>query len=88
MPQYDFIAVDRENRCCEYCTVPFEVFQSMSEDPILQCPKCGNAVKKFIGSCNVSKKKSTKSVLSDKNLSNNGFVKLVNEGGGKFRKTT
>ena len=88
MPQYDFVAIDKENNSCEYCCNPFEISQSLSEPPLDKCPKCGAPVKKVFLSCNVSSKKSTKEVLSDKNLTKHGFTKLVNEGGGKFRKTT
>ncbi len=88
MPQYDFVAIDKENNSCDYCSSPFEISQSLNEEPLAKCPKCGAPVKKAFLNCNLSSKKSTKTVLSDKNLTKHGFTKLVNEGGGKFRKTT
>ena len=36
MPTYDYI--------CEKCQKTFEFFQSMSDDPIKNCPECNNAV--------------------------------------------
>ena len=51
------------------------------------CPDCGVRVRRLLSVCSVDTKPSTKSQLSDKNLKRLGFTKLVNEGGGKFRKT-
>ncbi len=42
MPTYDYK--------CEACGKKFEHFQSMKEDPLKKCPKCGkNKVKRLIG---------------------------------------
>lgn len=41
MPTYDYE--------CQSCGHIFEHFQSMSEDPLSECPKCGNGVKRLIG---------------------------------------
>ena len=42
MPTYDYICTDCEHR--------FEVFQSMSEDPVKTCPKCSKKnVRRLIG---------------------------------------
>ncbi len=41
MPTYDYE--------CQSCGHVFEHFQSMSEDPLSECPKCGNPVKRLIG---------------------------------------
>lgn len=41
MPTYDYE--------CQSCGHIFEHFQSMSEEPLSECPKCGNAVKRLIG---------------------------------------
>ncbi len=59
----------------------------MSENPLSACPDCGQPVERQISLSAVSTAQSTKSMLSDKNLKEKGFSKLVNEGGGKFRKT-
>ncbi len=42
MPNYDYKCLD--------CGHVFEVFQSMTEDPISACEKCGGSVKRLIGS--------------------------------------
>ncbi len=41
MPTYDY-------KCLE-CGNSFELFQTMSEDPVKTCPKCGGKVKRLIG---------------------------------------
>ena len=41
MPTYDY-------KCLE-CGNLFEVFQTMSSEPIKKCPKCGGKVKRLIG---------------------------------------
>ena len=86
MPTYEYRAKDVE-KGCSYCRETFEVRQSMSAEPVATCPKCGQPVERIISLCSVSTSQSTKSTLSDKNLKEKGFTKLVNEGDGKFRKT-
>lgn len=87
MPTYEYRAAD-EQKACDYCRERFEIRQSMSEEPLAACPRCGNPVERVISLCAVSTAQSVKSMLSDKNLKSKGFTKLVNEGGGRFRKTT
>jgi len=41
MPTYEYE--------CRSCQHGFETFQSMSEDPIKICPKCGKEVRRVIG---------------------------------------
>jgi putative FmdB family regulatory protein len=41
MPTYDYQ--------CKKCGNEFEVFHSMSSEPVKICPKCGGEVKKLIG---------------------------------------
>jgi len=85
MPTYEYRAID-EAKACEYCAESFEIDQHMSDPPISVCPRCGAAVKRVISLFSVSTGPSGKSLLSDKNIKRHGFTKLVNEGGGKFRK--
>ena len=42
MPTYDYE--------CRKCKNKFEVFQSMSAEPVKKCPKCKGKVDKLIGS--------------------------------------
>lgn len=41
MPTYDYE--------CTSCGHAFEAFQSMSEEPLSECPECGKAVRRLIG---------------------------------------
>ena len=41
MPTYDYK--------CRKCGHRFEVFQSMTDEPIKKCPKCGGEVERLIG---------------------------------------
>lgn len=41
MPTYDYE--------CTSCGYTFEVFQSMSDDPLKKCPECGKKVQRLIG---------------------------------------
>ena len=41
MPTYDYR--------CAACGHTFEYFQSMSDDPLSECPECGGKVKRLIG---------------------------------------
>ncbi len=87
MPTYEYQACDA-TKACDYCRERFEVVQSMKDEPLTACPKCGGPVERAISLCAVSTAQSAKCMLSDKNLKQKGFTKLVNEGGGKFRKVT
>jgi putative FmdB family regulatory protein len=44
MPVYEYKAVGKG---CEYCQVKFEVIQSMAEEPIPNCPKCGAPLRRI-----------------------------------------
>ena len=85
MPTYEYQAVDQK-QACEHCRQRFETRQSMNDKPLNRCPRCGGQVERVISLCSVSTAQSVKSMLGDKNLKEKGFTKLVNEGGGKFRK--
>lgn len=87
MPTYEYQATDAA-QACDYCRQRFEVAQSMKDAPLTACPRCGNPIARAVSLCAVSTTQSSRSMLSDKNLKQKGFTKLVNEGAGKFRKVT
>lgn len=60
----------------------------MRDEPLKVCPHCGTPVVRLISRAGICTRPSEKSLLSDKNLKAKGFTKLVNEGGGRFRKVT
>lgn len=85
MPIYEYEAVD-PGAACARCRDGFEVRQPMAESPLDACPSCGRPVRKRISACGIATGPSERSVLSDKNVKDHGFMKLVNEGEGRFRK--
>ncbi len=86
MPRYEYQS-SNPSGACEHCRGRFEVLQSMHDSPLRTCPKCGGPIERVISLCAVSGTMSERAMLSDKNLKEKGFTKLVNEGGGRFRKT-
>jgi putative FmdB family regulatory protein len=87
MPTYEYQAVDVQ-AACEQCRARFEVRQSMRDEPLKKCPQCGGRIERLISACGIRTGPSERAMLSDKNLKAKGFKKLVNEGGGKFRRVT
>ncbi len=87
MPTYEYQG-ENPSAKCEHCRRPFEVRHSIHDPPLARCPVCGQAIVRLISRCGISTSPSGKSMLSDKNLKAKGFTKLVNEGGGRFRKVT
>lgn len=79
MPIYQYKAKEAG---CDYCREGFEQMQSMSAKPLTKCPKCGHPVKKV--PARVSGGTPT---LSNGNLRDKGFTKLVNRGDA-FEKVT
>jgi putative FmdB family regulatory protein len=86
MPTYEYQATDPASGC-PHCRAKFEVRQSMRDEPLTKCPECGVAIVRLISACGISTQ-SERGMLSDNNLKRHGFTKLVNEGGGEFRKVT
>ena len=86
MPTYEYRTTG-EGKGCAHCRKGFDAVQRMSEEPLTTCPTCGGAVARAITGCAMCTGQSDQSKLSDGNLKRLGFNKLVNEGGGKFRKT-
>jgi len=85
MPIYEYKAKEK-SKSCAHCKSRFEVRQSMSDEPLRTCPKCGGPVERVITSVGISTHGFSKRLLGDKSLKKHGFTKLVNEGDGKFRK--
>jgi putative FmdB family regulatory protein len=86
MPTYEYRASDPKHGCTR-CREPFEVKQSMRDKPLEKCPECGRAIERLISRCAINTR-SEKSMLSDKNLKEKGFTKLVKEDTGRYRKVT
>lgn len=87
LPTYEYQTADPKH-ACDHCRTRFEVRQSMRDQPLAACPQCGGKIDRLISACGISTTPSGRAMLSDKNLKSKGFTKLVNEGGGKFRRVT
>ncbi|MFH0983868.1 MAG: zinc ribbon domain-containing protein [Planctomycetota bacterium] len=86
MPIYEYQAKDPA-KSCSTCAQPFEALHGMRDPPLAACPNCGRPLVRVVSTFRADTRPSGRSQLSDKNLKRLGFTKLVNEGGGKFRKT-
>ena len=53
MPIYEYQVEDPE-KGCESCRATFEHIQGMNEEPLSQCPHCGERVKKIISRCHAA----------------------------------
>jgi len=71
---------------CEHCAAGFEVFQSVKEPPVEKCPRCGGPVRRVFSA--FATIKSTRDMLSAKNLARHGFTQYKKAGGGHYEKTT
>ena len=80
MPIYYYKAKEKG---CPYCESGFEQLQSMSETPLKKCPRCGGPVRKI-----PAKFSGGTPTLSNGNLRDKGFTKLVNKGDGSYEKVT
>jgi putative FmdB family regulatory protein len=77
MPIYVYRAVEPESGC-ETCAGPFEVVQSMKDDPLASCPECGVEVEKRPTVPGMSFPK------GPSELRNLGFARLEKRSDGKY----
>ncbi len=80
MPVYVYKAVKDG---CEYCSNGFEQIQRMSDKALTKCPICGAKIHKCPAMVNGGVPK-----LSDGNLRDKGFTKLVRRDKGVYERTT
>ncbi len=83
MPTYEYTTTNEE-QACDVCRKVFEVHQSMHDQPLERCPHCGGPVQRLISRCAVNTR-GEKSMLSDRNLKEKGFKKLVRQDDGSYR---
>jgi putative FmdB family regulatory protein len=80
MPRYDYEVCDGKG--CEYCGGTFEVFQSMKEEPLKECPMCDRAVRRLFSTFGVKVPK------SNADLKSLGFMKLKKTSDGSYENLT
>jgi len=81
VPIYEYQVRDG-NAGCEACRNSFETMQAVSEQPLVNCPKCGAPVMRLISPAAVGSSKSG----FDSRAKNAGFHKLVKRDKGVYEK--
>lgn len=83
MPIYQY---QSDTQGCDYCAEGFDVLQSLKEPPVEKCPRCGKPVRRVFSP--FAMVKSTRDMLSTKNLARHGFTQYKKAGGGFYEKTS
>lgn len=81
MPIYQYKAKD-DKQSCDTCKNGFEIIQSMKDKELKKCLECGNAIKKV-----PSLVSGGVPMMSDGNLREKGFKKLVRRDKGVYERT-
>ncbi len=81
MPIYEYQAIDPEAGC-EFCRPGFQILQSMKDDALTACPKCGAAIHRLVFPVGVS------APHTNAELKNLGFTKLVKRDDGVYENVT
>jgi putative FmdB family regulatory protein len=82
VPLYEYQAT--EARDCPTCSRRFEVYQRMSDPPLLNCPECGKPVERIFSAPSIH----GPDILANKSLAEKGFTKYVKAGDGVYEKKT
>ncbi len=82
MPLYEYEA---DGDSCPFCEGRFEVLQQLGDEPLGACPQCGKSCHRVFSS--FAPIKSTKDMLSPKNLAAKGLTQYKKAGGGHYEKT-
>jgi putative FmdB family regulatory protein len=82
MPLYEY---EPDSASCEHCRGRFEVMQKVDDPPLAHCPECGRPCHRVFSS--FATIKSTKDMLSAKNLERHGFTQYRRAGDGRYEKT-
>ena len=86
MPTYDYAVILPDGTLGE----PFEVFQSIKDEPLTTHPETGEPVKRLVSAPGLAlthSESNEKTRLSDKNLARLGFTKYQKSGDGTWDKT-
>ena len=80
MPIYVYKVESKKG--CKYCNRGLELLQKVSDGPVKNCPKCGAALKRVIGSFSVGFSRTK----LDRRAKDKGFHKLKKVDKGKYEK--
>jgi putative FmdB family regulatory protein len=78
MPVYEYQAAEGG---CDHCRDGFDTLQSVSAEPLTECPECGGAIRRLLSRVNYSR-----NIMSRSNLKDKGFTKLVRRDSGVYEK--
>lgn len=81
MPVYDYEAIDPK-KGCPYCADGFQEVQSIKDEHLKKCPKCGAPIHRVISAPAIGR---SKSKLDDRAKAA-GFTKLKRLGKGEYEK--
>lgn len=81
MPLYEYQATD-PSAGCDHCRPGFQILQSMKDDALAVCPKCGQPIQRLIFPVGVATPK------TNAELKNLGFTKLVRRDDGVYENVT
>lgn len=82
MPLYEY---EPDGESCPFCRVRFEVLQQLGDKSLSTCPQCGKPCHRVFSS--FAAIKSTRDMLSPKNLAAKGLTQYKKAGGGHYEKT-
>ena len=80
MPIYEYRHL---GKVIQACTKDFEVVQTMDDEPLEKCPRCGQPVQKLVSAFRAGKNK-----LSASNLRDKGFKRYVRRDKGVYEQDT
>lgn len=83
MPIYEY---EPDGESCEHCEGKFEHIQTMSEDPLTECPECGQPCHRVFSSFAMNTRLGG-DMLSNKNLEAKGFTQYKKGSDGNYSKT-
>ena len=82
MPLYEY---EPDGDCCPFCEGRFEVLEQLGNEPLGACPQCGKPCHRAFSS--FAPIKSSKDMLSPKNLASKGLTQYKRAGDGHYEKT-
>ena len=87
MPIYTY-RTRREQKGCDYCSDSFEISQSMSEERLQKCPRCGSEIERIITGCNFVQGHNFGDALTRERMKRGGLRKMVRTDDGSYRDDT
>lgn len=84
MPFYEYVSTETGSGC-DYCSEPVTILQKIDDEPMKQCPYCGQAVRRLISPPNLAGQNSRAPSTSD--VEKAGFTQYRKIGKGVYEKS-